>query len=141
MRFQISEQAIDIAAARASILRSDCGGFVSFEGWVRDHHNGKAVDKLIYSAYTAMAEKEGAKIVEAAMARLDIEAALCIHRVGELQIGDIAVWIGVSAGHRGSAFEACRFIIDTIKGEVPIWKHEFYRDGSAEWTLNHHCCG
>ena len=108
---------------------------------MRAHHNGKAVDKLIYSAYTAMAEKEGAKIVEAAMARFDIEAALCIHRVGELQIGDIAVWIGVSAGHRGSAFEACRFIIDTIKGEVPIWKHEFYRDGSAEGTLNHHCCG
>lgn len=141
MGFQISEQAIDIAAARASLLRPDCGGFVSFEGWVRNHHNHKAVDKLIYSAYTAMAEKEGAKIVAAAIERFDIEAALCIHRVGELQIGDIAVWIGVSAGHRGSAFEACRFIIDTIKGEVPIWKNEFYQDGSAEWTLNHHCCG
>lgn len=140
MLFQISEQKIDVEAARKPLQLANCGGFVSFEGWVRDHHNGKAVDKLIYSAYTAMAEKEGEKIMRRALAEFDIEAAVCIHRVGELQIGDLAVWIGVSAGHRGSAFSACRFIIDTIKGDVPIWKHEFYQDGTKEWTLNHHCC-
>lgn len=139
MLFQISEQPIDIAKARQSLHLAQCGGFVSFEGWVRNHHQGKAVEKLSYSAYTAMAEKEGEKIMRRALAEFEIEAALCIHRVGELQIGDLAVWIGVSAQHRSSAFEACRFIIDALKGDVPIWKHEFYQDGSKAWTLNHHC--
>lgn len=140
MSFIITEAPIDTACAREALLRQSAGGYVSFEGWVRDHHAGKAVDKLIYSAYAEMAEKEGGRIVADAMARFDIEAAACIHRVGELAIGDMAVWVGVSAGHRGAAFEACRYIIDTIKGDVPIWKHEFYADGSREWVLNHHCC-
>lgn len=139
--FEICETEIDTQAARRPLRLDRCGGYVSFEGWVRDHHNGKAVDKLIYSAYAAMAEKEGEKIVARALAEFEIEAARCIHRVGELQVGELAVWVGVSAGHRGTAFRACRFIIDEIKQVVPIWKHEFYQDGTAEWTLNHHCCG
>ena len=139
MHFHITDQPIDTTAARAPLRLNQSGGYVSFEGWVRDHHNGKAVDKLIYSAYQAMAEKEGSKIVQAALDKFDIDAACCIHRIGELAIGDMAVWVGVSAGHRGVAFDACRYIIDTIKHDVPIWKHEYYRDGTNEWTLNHHC--
>lgn len=137
--FRIVESAIDTQAARAGLLRAQAGGYVSFEGWVRDHHAGKAVERLVYSAYRDMAEAEGSRIVAQALSRFEIEAALCLHRVGELAIGDMAVWVGVSAGHRGAAFDACRFIIDTIKHDVPIWKHEFYRDGSAAWVLNHHC--
>ncbi|MDO5091286.1 MAG: molybdenum cofactor biosynthesis protein MoaE [Cardiobacteriaceae bacterium] len=140
MSFIITDAPIDTARARQALLRRSAGGYASFEGWVRDHHAGKAVDKLIYSAYTEMAEKEGRRIIADAVARFDIEAAACIHRIGELAIGDMAVWVGVSAGHRGAAFDACRYIIDTIKGDVPIWKHEFYADGSRAWVLNHHCC-
>ena len=136
MSFSLTEQAIDTARARAALCHPQAGGYVSFEGWVRDHHGGKGVEKLIYSAYHAMAEQQGAQIIAAALQQFAIEDAACIHRVGELAIGDMAVWVGVSAAHRDSAFAACRYIIDAIKAEVPIWKHEFYQDGSCEWTSN-----
>lgn len=137
--FSLTTAPIDTAAARSALIGAHSGGCVSFEGWVRDHHNGKAVAKLDYSAYDAMAIQEGQKIIQSALAAFDIDAAACIHRIGALAIGDIAVWVGVSAAHRGSAFAACRYIIDTIKHDIPIWKHEFYQDGTDEWTLNHHC--
>ena len=136
MTFRITETPIDTAAARISLCQPQSGGYVSFEGWVRDHHAGKAVARLNYSAYVPMAEREGARIMEEAKAQYDIDAAACIHRIGELQIGELAVWVGVAAGHRGAAFAACRHIIDRIKESVPIWKDEYYQDGSRAWTVN-----
>ena len=106
---------------------------------MRDHHAGKAVARLNYSAYVPMAEREGARIIEEAKTQFAIDAAACIHRIGELHIGELAVWVGVAAGHRGAAFAACRHIIDRIKETVPIWKDEYYSDGSRAWVLNHHC--
>ena len=100
---------------------------------------GKAVSHLIYSAYLGMAEREGTRIISEAKAQFDIDAAACMHRIGALQIGELAVWVGVAAGHRGDAFAACRYIIDRIKESVPIWKDEYYSDGSRAWVLNHHC--
>lgn len=131
--FHLSETPIDIAPLRAGVLDPRAGGYASFEGWVRDHHAGRAVDGLDYEAYATLAEREGERIIAEAKARFDVIDARCVHRVGTLAIGDLAVWVGVSAAHRGAAFDACRYIIDETKRRVPIWKREHYREGDADW--------
>lgn len=132
-RFQLLEQPIDTEALRARLLSSGAGAFSAFEGWVRDHNEGRPVRGLAYSSYRTLAESEGTRILEEALRRFDIVEAACVHRVGELAIGELAVWVGVSAAHRGPAFDACRWIIDEVKANVPIWKHERYADGEAGW--------
>lgn len=131
--FHLSETPIDVAPLRAGVLDPRAGGYASFEGWVRDHHAGRAVDGLDYEAYATLAEREGERIIAEAKARFDVIEACCVHRVGTLAIGDLAVWVGVSAAHRGAAFDACRYIIDETKRRVPIWKREHYREGDADW--------
>ena len=131
--FLLLEDPIDVAALRARLRADAAGGFASFEGWVRDHNAGRPVRGLAYSSYRALAESEGGRIVQEARGRFDIVAAACAHRVGELAIGELAVWVGVSAGHRGPAFEACRWIIDQVKERVPIWKNERYVEGGGQW--------
>jgi molybdopterin synthase catalytic subunit len=131
--FHLSEMPLDIAPLRARVLDPRAGGYASFEGWVRDHHAGRAVDGLDYEAYAALAEREGERIIVEAKARFDVIEACCAHRVGTLAIGDLAVWVGVSAAHREAAFDACRYIIDETKRRVPIWKREHYREGGADW--------
>lgn len=132
-RFGLSEVAFDIAPLRQRLLSSRAGAYASFEGWVRDHHGGRAVEGLHYEAYAALAETEGERIVQEALQRFEIVDAACVHRTGSLALGELAVWVGVSAGHRGPAFEACRWIIDEVKARVPIWKHERYVDGENQW--------
>ena len=131
--FSISDQSFDIAALRDSLHDRRAGGFACFEGRVRDHNDGRAVDGLRYEAYVELAEAEGARILEEARAKFEILGACAVHRIGELAIGDIAVWVGVSAAHRDAAFAACRWIIDELKSRVPIWKREHYADGDAGW--------
>ena len=132
-RFQLLDHPPDAHALRTRLLASGAGAFIAFEGWVRDHNEGRPVRGLAYSSYRALAESEGTRILEEAPRRFDIVEAACVHRVGELEIGELAVWVGVSAAHRGPAFEACRWIIDEVKASVPIWKHERYADGDAGW--------
>lgn len=132
-RFHLAGAPIDIAPLRARLLDDRVGGYASFEGWVRNHNDGRAVHGLRYEAYAALAESEGAKILEEARDRFEILDALCVHRIGDLAIGDLAVWVGVSAAHRDAAFAACRFVIDQVKSRVPIWKHERYVEGAAGW--------
>ena len=132
-RFQLADTPFDIATLRARLLDDRVGGYASFEGWVRNHNDGRKVDGLRYEAYAALAENEGARIIDEAMMKFDIVDASCVHRVGDLAIGELAVWVGVSAAHRDAAFEACRFIIDEVKASVPIWKHERYAEGDAGW--------
>ena len=132
-RFRLSETPFDVAALRAELLDARVGGYASFEGWVRDHNDGRAVAGLHYEAYVAMAEAEGERILDDVCARFDILDARCVHRTGELAIGELAVWVGVSAAHRDAAFAACRFVIDEVKSRVPIWKHERYAEGDAGW--------
>jgi molybdopterin synthase catalytic subunit len=139
MRFRFSQSAIDAAQARLELRDAGAGGFVSFEGWVRDHNEGKEVTSLEYEAYQELALKEGERIVAQALARFPIKRALCIHRVGALQLTDMAVWVGVSAVHRGEAFDACRYIIDEVKHSVPIWKKEHYRTGDSGWVNCEQC--
>lgn len=133
MRFRLSETAFDPAATREWLMRDEAGAYASFEGWVRDHHGGRAVAGLRYESYALLAEREGEKIVAEALQNFAIVEARCIHRVGELGVGELAVWVGVSAAHRDAAFAACRYIIDETKSRVPIWKQERYVEGDAGW--------
>lgn len=131
--FQVSSEPIDVVALRAILDDPRAGGMACFEGRVRDHNDGRAVHGLRYEAYVELAQTEGERILAEARARFDILAAQAVHRVGDLAIGDVAVWVGVTAAHRDAAFAACRFIIDEIKARVPIWKHERYAQGDAGW--------
>jgi molybdopterin synthase catalytic subunit len=115
------------------------GGYASFEGWVRNHNDGREVKRLEYEAFEALAVKEGERIVAEAIARFGVIKAACVHRVGSLEIGDLAVWVGVSSRHRAEAFAACRYIIDEVKHRVPIWKKEHYVDGDSGWVNCERC--
>ncbi len=134
--FSLSETPIDAAALRAELEHVQAGACVVFEGWVRDHSQGRAVHRLSYQAYPALALREGQRIMDEVCARHPLYRARCVHRVGELSLGEMAVWVGVCSAHRDAAFVACREIIDRIKQDVAIWKNEHYRDGDSGWI--HH---
>jgi sulfur-carrier protein adenylyltransferase/sulfurtransferase len=137
--FRFSESALDVAALQRELRDDSCGGFAAFEGWVRDHNEGHAVTRLEYEAFAELAEKEGTRIVDEAIARFGVTRAACVHRTGSLAIGDVAVWVGGSAPHRDEAFRACRFIIDEVKHRVPIWKKEHYVNGDSGWVNCERC--
>lgn len=139
IRFRFARVAIDTAAARRELLDLSAGGYVSFEGWVRNHNEGREVTRLEYEAFEELAVKEGERILDEAVQRFPIQHAQCIHRVGALALADMAVWVGVSSVHRGEAFDACRFIIDEVKHRVPIWKKEHYRSGDSGWVNCERC--
>jgi molybdopterin synthase catalytic subunit len=134
MMFRISAEPIDAAALARSLADPRAGACATFEGWVRERSDGRAVRGLDYEAYPALAEKEGARVVAEAEAKFPILRAVCVHRTGALKLGDLAVWVGVASEHRAAAFDACRYIIDQAKARVPIWKREHYADGSTAWV-------
>ena len=131
--FRISADPLDPAALKNALDDPHAGACVVFEGWVRNHNEGQPVQSLEYEAFAALAEKEGARILAEALEKFPIGRAVCIHRTGHLQIGDLAVWTGVSAAHRDAAFAACRYLIDETKARVPIWKKEHYTTGATAW--------
>jgi molybdopterin synthase catalytic subunit len=131
--FSISAVPIDVAHLRCALETSGTGAVVCFEGRVRDRNDGRAVNGLSYQAYAELAESEGRRIVEEARTRFEVERIVCVHRTGDLALGEVAVWAGVSAGHRAAAFDACRYVIDQVKARVPIWKREHYAEGMSEW--------
>jgi adenylyltransferase/sulfurtransferase len=137
--FRFSTVPFEPAGARASLANPEAGGYASFEGWVRNHNEGFAVTRLEYEAFEALAVKEGERIVAEAKRRFPILDAACVHRVGALGIGELAVWVGVSAHHRDEAFAACRYIIDEVKHRVPIWKKEHYVNGDSGWVNCERC--
>lgn len=139
MHFNITEASIAPSVLRAQLTTPNCGGYCSFEGWVRNHHQGKPVTSLEYSCYQELALKEGNRIAKSAIERFDIQDIRCQHRIGHLQIGEIAVYIGVSSAHRDAAFLACRYLIDEIKKSVPIWKKEYYADNTTAWPKCQGC--
>ncbi len=132
--FRIQSTDLEPAPWRESLRDPACGGYVSFEGWVRNENEGQQVRRLEYQAYEALALKEGERILAEALARFPISHAVCVHRTGELAIGGMAVWVGVSGGHRDECFRACRYIIDEVKHRVPIWKKEHYVNGDSGWV-------
>lgn len=138
MSFQIQAEPISTEPVREKTLDPAAGGFASFEGWVRNHHDGKEVLCLEYEAYTDLAVKEGDRIVGEAMRKFEILHCSCVHRTGRVEIGQLAVFVCVSAAHRDPAFAACRYVIDELKRRLPIWKKEFYADGETAWIRCNH---
>src|ERR1700760_3037151 len=136
--FEISAEPLNIPEFAASLTDRTAGAFTSFEGWVRDHNDGRQVDALDYEVFAPLAVAEGKAILEEARQKYGVTAIRAVHRQGELRIGDCAVWVGVISSHRDEAFRACRYVIDEVKHRLPIWKKEHYRDGTAEWVNCQH---
>ena len=132
--FELTDQPICPDDLKIAMSRTDCGGFNSFEGWVRDWNEGRRVTGLRYEAFEELALKEGRRIIEEVCRKHPVRELRAVHRVGSLKLGEVAVWIGAAGQHREEAFAACRLAIDEIKVRVPIWKKEFYEGGESEWV-------
>ena len=137
--FRLSNAALDTRSLRTELADPACGGYAAFEGWVRDHNEGLRVMQLEYEAFAPLALREGERIMAEARERFGLHGALCVHRVGALELGEIAVWVGVASPHRDEAFRGCRFIIDEIKHRLPIWKKEHYENGDSGWVNCERC--
>ena len=132
-RCTLSETPLDPADVVARVAGRDAGGLVTFSGAVRDHARGQSIEHLEYEAYPGMAEREMEKIAAEVAHRWPGCRVAIAHRVGHLEIGELAVVVAASAPHRAEAFEAARFAIDTLKETVPIWKKEF-AEGGEYWV-------
>ena len=130
---------IDPSRLREELYDSAAGAYRGFEGRVRNHNEGPRVLRLEDAADEPVAIKEGARIIAEAGEQFAILKAMSVHRTGMLEIGDCAVWVGVSAAHRDEAFKACRFIIDALKHRLPIWKKEYYASGDSGWVNCERC--
>jgi len=135
-QIQISPTALNIQSAIDWIRSPESGGIDVFIGTVRNATKGKPVIRLEFEAYEPMALAEMEKIVKQAFEQWPVQRALIHHRTGVLQVGEVPVIIAVSAAHRAAAFDACRYIIDTLKQTVPIWKKEIFEDGEV-WVAAH----
>jgi molybdopterin synthase catalytic subunit len=129
----LTSRPLDLGSLIAAVQSPAHGGIACFVGTVRDHHGGRTVVRLEYSAYEPMAEAECARIVAETEARWNCAVAL-EHRTGSLRIGDAAVAIAVASAHRDEAFVACRYVIEQVKRRVPIWKREYFADGTEQWV-------
>jgi molybdopterin synthase catalytic subunit len=129
----LRETPLDIAEVVASLDDDASGGLTLFVGRVRNHDHGLDVEGLEYSAHPQALERLAA-VCDQVVAEYDVHAVAAVHRLGTLAIGDIAVIVATTAAHRGDAFAASRALIDTLKAEVPIWKHQLFADGTQEWV-------
>ena len=129
----LTDAAIDASSLRSSVMRPSDGACIVFEGVVRNHHDGRAVESIFYDAYRSMAEKEIEKVVRSVRHDFPAVAVGIIHRLGHLRVGDVSIAIVCSAPHRADAYAASRAVIDRVKETVPIWKKERGPDGE-EWV-------
>jgi molybdopterin synthase catalytic subunit len=136
---EVTTTAIDAEGLKRSLVNDGAGGFCSFEGWVRNLNDGRTVERLEYEAYEPLVVSEGLRVLEEARQKFPFLEARCVHRTGLLEIGDLAVWVGVASAHRDEAFRACRYIIDELKVRLPIWKKEHYVDGDSDWVNCERC--
>ena len=136
---KMTSEPIDPAALRRHLFDPGAGAYCGFEGWVRNENEGRRVRQLEYEAYEPLAISEGDRILAEARQRYPHLHAHCVHRTGLLDIGECAVWVGVSSPHRDEAFHACRMIIDQLKVRLPIWKKEHYVDGDSGWVNCERC--
>jgi molybdopterin synthase catalytic subunit len=130
---EVREEDLSLDEVVAAVRHPAAGGIATFVGVVREHDQGAAVDALDYSAHPT-APDVLRQVAEEVAGHHAVIALAAVHRVGHLEIGDLAVVVAVSAAHRGAALEACRELIDTLKARVPIWKHQLFSDGSDEWV-------
>ena len=127
--FEVRDEKLSLDECYAAVTRPESGGVVLFIGTVRNHNQGQSVELLEYQAYASMAEKELRAIADEIERARPGTTLACLHRVGSLRVGDIAVICAASAAHRGEAFLACQELIDRLKTRVPIWKREHGADG------------
>ncbi|AWM41325.1 Molybdopterin synthase catalytic subunit [Gemmata obscuriglobus] len=132
--FRLTHDPIDYHALTESVRNPHCGAVVLFLGTVRDLTGSRVTVFLEYEAYAPMAEKKLAEIEAAARERWPIGELAITHRLGRLEVGEVSVAVAASCPHRGDAFDACRYVIDTLKELVPIWKKENAPDGTGEWV-------
>lgn len=137
--FQIIPSPLEEIDLKKDFLLKGAGAFSSFEGVVRDRNAGRSVIALEYETYEALCVKEAGNIFQEVRERFSIIDARCYHRSGKLLVGDMAVWVGVSAAHREDSFQACRYIIDEVKRRLPIWKNEYYENGDTGWVACEAC--
>ena len=129
----VRESELSVDEVRAAVADPAAGGIALFAGAVRDTDHGRGVTGLAYSAHPS-AEAELRRVAGEIADKFGVVAVAAVHRVGDLGLGDLAVVVGVSCPHRAEAFDACRALIDELKASVPIWKHQRFTDGTAEWV-------
>jgi len=120
----------------SQINQPEAGAVVTFLGLVRDHNKGEKVTGLYYEAYKSMAEKVIHRILADALSKWKLHDAVCVHRIGDIPVGEAAIIILTTSSHRAEAYESNRYILDRVKFEAPIWKKEFFADGKVEWGRN-----
>lgn len=134
LRADLSAAPIDVAEHEALVDHRSAGAVVSFSGVVRDHDGGRTVTRLEYSAHPSAAQTLADVAAEVAAGADGVRAIAVSHRIGVLQIGDAALVAAVSADHRAAAFQTCALLVDTVKERLPVWKHQFFADGTEEWV-------
>lgn len=135
----ISNKNIDVVQGYTNAKHKRSGAIVLFSGDVRDLNKGKDVLFIEYEAHIPLAEKTIAKILAEAHQKWELQHASCVHRIGKVGICETAVLVLTSSAHRKEAYQANKYIIDRVKQEAPIWKHEFFADGTSEWGANCDC--
>ena len=130
---EITSTQIDTSAVLASVQSTQAGAAVLFVGSTRQFTDGRETLKLDYECYEALAIKKMTEILEQAKTKWKIEACSIVHRVGTVELGEASIAVAVSSPHRADSFEAGRWLVDTLKTEVPIWKRDYWADGSSEW--------
>ena len=134
LRVDLTEQPIELSDYEALVSHESAGAVVGFAGVVRDHDGGRSVTRLEYSAHPSAQQTLADVAAEIAADSHGVRAIAVSHRIGTLQIGDAALVAAVAADHRAAAFETCARLVDTVKERLPVWKHQFFADGSEEWV-------
>jgi MoaE-MoaD fusion protein len=124
---------IEPEALLAALKHAEDGAVVAFDGIVRNHSRGRRTLYLVYESYESMALGQMRRLAEEAIARFSVRGVVAVHRLGRLEVGESSVFLAVASAHRAQAFDACRWLIDTLKKTVPIWKKEYFEDG-AVWA-------
>lgn len=132
-RAVVTTDPLDVTEHAALVDAPAAGAVVTFAGVVRDHDHGRSVLHLEYSGHPSAGEVLTAVVAEVT-GGLEVDAVAVSHRLGALRIGDVAFVVAVSAAHRGEAFEACSRLVDEVKARLPVWKHQFFGDGTSEWV-------
>lgn len=134
LRVALTEETIDLAEHEALVSHEAAGAVVGFSGVVRDHDGGRSVVRLEYSAHPTALQTLTDVAQEIASSCQGVRAIAVSHRIGTLHIGDAALVAAVSADHRKAAFETCALLVDTVKERLPVWKHQYFSDGTEEWV-------
>jgi molybdopterin synthase catalytic subunit len=130
---EFRDEPLSVDEVRAAVASPAAGAIALFVGTVRDHDHGRGVAALAYSAHPS-GPAELQAVAEKVAGRFNVRALAAVHRVGDLDIGDIAVVVAAAADHRDEAFAACRALIEDVKSDVPVWKHQRFADGQSEWV-------